>query len=239
MTTDDPQGVRLAKRVAALAGCSRREAELLIEGGAVRVDGTVTLLPQARVLPAQEVGIEPGARPVAVAPITLLLHKPAGLRGEDAAALLVPANQFAPSDDPRRAASLRRQLVGQRTFTPLDAAASGLMIYTQEWRVERKLREDAAFIEHELMVDVAGDVAPAVLAGLKRLQSTRVSISRQAADGTGLRFAVKGLQPGQVEAACARAGLQIQAMRRIRIGPLALAGLPAGQWRLLRSDERV
>jgi len=239
MTADDPQGVRLAKRVAALAGCSRREAELLIEGGAVRVDGTVTLLPQSRVRPAQEVSVEAGARPVEVSPVTLLLHKPAGLRGEDAAALLVPANQLAPSDDPRRNAALRRQLSGQKCFTPLEPLASGLLIYTQEWRVERKLIEDAGFIEHELMVDIAGEVAPAALAGLQRLQSTRVSISRQAAGLTGLRFAVKGPKPGQIEAACQRFGLQVQAMRRIRIGPLALAGLQPGQWRMLRPDERV
>ncbi|MGA0619641.1 S4 domain-containing protein, partial [Ligilactobacillus salivarius] len=37
---EDQEGIRLAKRVAAQAGCSRREAELLIENGAVRVDGT-------------------------------------------------------------------------------------------------------------------------------------------------------------------------------------------------------
>ena len=43
------EGVRLAKRVAAAAGCSRREAELLIESGAVRVDGEPALVPQSRV----------------------------------------------------------------------------------------------------------------------------------------------------------------------------------------------
>jgi 23S rRNA pseudouridine2604 synthase len=239
MNADDAQGVRLAKRVAALASCSRRDAELLIEGGAVRVNGTVTLLPQARVLAEDEVAIESGAKPVAVPPVTLLLHKPAGLRWEDAAALLVPANQHAPSDDPRRAANLRRNLHGQKCFAPLDALASGLMIYTQEWRVERKLVEDAAYIEHELMVDVAGEVSPQALAALKKLPFARVSISRQAAGLTGLRFAMKGLQPGQVEATCARVGLSVEAIRRIRIGPLNLAALPLGQWRLLRPDERV
>ncbi|MDM0045227.1 RNA pseudouridine synthase [Variovorax dokdonensis] len=239
MNSEDPQGVRLAKRVAALAGCSRRDAELLIEGGAVRVNGNITLLPQARVLPGDDVAIEAGAKPLSVPPVTLLLHKPAGMRWEDAAALLVPANQLSPSDDPGKAATLRRHLHGQTCFTPLDALASGLMIYTQEWRVERKLTEDAAFIEHELMVDVAGEVSPQALARLKQLPFARVSISRQTPGTTGLRFAIKGLQPGQVEACCERAGLTLQAVRRIRIGPLALAALPAGQWRLLRPDERV
>lgn len=235
MTTEDPQGVRLAKRVAALAGCSRREAELLIENGAVRVAGTVTLLPQARVQPAQEVTIEAGARPVPVAAVTLLLHKPAGLHWEDAPPLLVPANLLAGAGAPPL---LPRHLNGQRCMTPLDQGAGGLLVFTQEWRVERKLREDAAFIEHEVMVDVAGPVTPKVLAQLDR-PPARVSIGRQDAARTGLRFAVKGLEPGQIARHCERAGLVIEAMKRIRIGRISLAGLPPGQWRYLRPDERV
>ncbi|MEZ0309392.1 MAG: S4 domain-containing protein, partial [Ramlibacter sp.] len=47
--------VRLAKRVAAMLPCSRREAEQYIEGGFVRVDGQVVDQPQARVADAQVV----------------------------------------------------------------------------------------------------------------------------------------------------------------------------------------
>lgn len=237
MTADEPEGVRLAKRVAGLAGCSRREAELLIENGAVRVDGAVTLLPQSRVLPAQEVSIEPGARPVAVPPVTLLLHKPAGLRLEDAAALLVPANFHATGHGAEKTL-LPRHLSGQRCMTPLDREAGGLLIFTQEWRIERKLQEDAAYIEHEVMVDVSGPVTPQQLAQLDRTPA-RVSIGRQSAASTGLRFAIKGLVPGQIAKMCERAGLAIEAMKRIRVGRVPLAGLPAGQWRYLRPDERV
>lgn len=46
------EGIRLAKRVAADTGCSRREAELLIENGAVRVDGKRIEVPESRVLAA-------------------------------------------------------------------------------------------------------------------------------------------------------------------------------------------
>jgi len=67
------------KRVAAMANVSRREAELLIENGAVRVDGQVVEVPARRVRDEQQVEIASGARPVAVEPVTLLLHKPAGI----------------------------------------------------------------------------------------------------------------------------------------------------------------
>ena len=46
------RGERLAKRVAAMLSCSRREAELYIEGGWVRVEGVVVEEPQFRATPA-------------------------------------------------------------------------------------------------------------------------------------------------------------------------------------------
>jgi 23S rRNA pseudouridine2604 synthase len=232
---DEEEGIRLAKRVAALAGCSRREAELLIENGAVRVDGAPALLPQSRVQPHQQVEIEPGARPEPVVPVTLLLHKPAGMPTDDAHQLLVAANHH----EPERAGLrfLPAHARAQRCMTPLESGASGLVVYTQEWRIERKLQEDAGILEHEVMVDVAGAVSPEQLARFER-SPARVSIGRQAPDQTGLRFAMKGPRPGQIAHLCDVAGLRIVAMRRIRIGRVPLAGLQPGQWRYLSPHER-
>ncbi|EJC0106085.1 S4 domain-containing protein, partial [Pseudomonas aeruginosa] len=42
--------IRLSKRLAELTACSRREAELYIEGGWVSVDGEVIEEPQFKVL---------------------------------------------------------------------------------------------------------------------------------------------------------------------------------------------
>ena len=53
--------VRLAKRVAEQFGCSRREAELYIEGGWVTVDGHVVEQPQHMVA-GERVELDPGAR---------------------------------------------------------------------------------------------------------------------------------------------------------------------------------
>ena len=235
MNESDAQGIRLAKRVAALAECSRREAELLIENGAVRVDGAVVLVPQARVLPTQHVAIEAGAQAVPVSPVTLLLHKPAGMATETAHRLLVAANHH----EPERAGLrfLPRHVAAQRCMTPLETEASGLVVFTQEWRIERRLQEDAALLEHELIVDVAGPVGPEALARLDRAPA-RVSVSQQAEGHTGLRFAVKGLQPGQIAQQCQCAGLRLLGIRRLRIGRVALSGLLGGQWRYLLPHER-
>lgn len=236
MTEKDAEdGIRLAKRVAALAGCSRREAELLIENGAVRVDGQPRLLPQSRVHAHQNVEIEAGARPEPVVPVTLLLHKPAGMATDHAHRLLVPGNHH----EPERAGLrfLPRHVSAQRCMTPLETGASGLLVYTQEWRVERKLQEDAGILEHEVMVDVAGPVGPETLSRFERTPA-RVSISQQAEGHTGLRFALKGARPGQIAHLCDDAALQILSMKRIRIGRVPLAGLLPSQWRYLSPQER-
>ena len=69
--------VRLSKRLAELLPCSRREAELYIEGGWVSVDGKVVEEPQFKV-DAQRVELLPGAVAAPIGFATLLLHKPAG-----------------------------------------------------------------------------------------------------------------------------------------------------------------
>lgn len=233
--TEAEEGIRLAKRVAALAGISRREAELLIENGAVRVDGEPALLPQSRVREGQRVEIESGARPQPVAPVTLLLHKPAGMAAEEAHRLLLPQTH----QDPERAGLrfLPRHVAAQRCMTPLETGASGLLVFSQEWRIERRLLEDAALLEHEIMVDVAGPVGPETLERLAR-SNARVSVGQRGEGHTGLRFALKGPRPGQVAQICDDAGLRILAMKRIRIGRVPLAGLPPSRWRYLLPSER-
>ena len=59
--------VRLAKRVAELARCSRSEAEQYIEGGWVTVDGHVVEQPQHMVA-GERVELDPGARLEAAEP---------------------------------------------------------------------------------------------------------------------------------------------------------------------------
>src|SRR3989338_1334343 len=70
-------GERLAKRIAQLVPCSRREAEQYIEGGWVRVDGVVVEEPQHRVL-HQAITLDPNASLMNLTPVTLVLHKPPG-----------------------------------------------------------------------------------------------------------------------------------------------------------------
>jgi len=53
-----------------------------------------------------------------------------------------------------------------------------------------------------------------------------------------LRFAIKGVQGGQLRDMCAQVGLDVVAIRRIRIGKIPLAKMPEGTWRYLPVGER-
>lgn len=246
--------VRLAKRLAQQLGCSRREAELYIEGGWVRVAGRVVEEPQARVQD-EPLELDPHAKAQAIEPVTLLLHKPPGVLGvapgghrqtqPDAFALLDTAHLL--PGDRSGLRPLRRHFANQHLVTPLETGASGLLVFTQDWRVQRKLVEEAALVEHEAMVDVRGPVSEEVLRRLQRsavidgraMTGPKVSVSRQTDDVTGLRMAFKGYWPGQIAQLCEQAGLVLLAIRRIRIGRVALSGLAPGQWRYLLGYERI
>jgi 23S rRNA pseudouridine2604 synthase len=235
--------IRLAKRVAELRNCSRREAEQLITGGWVRVDGIVVEEPQFRV-GEQRIEVDPKADPDQAEPVTLLLHKPTGYDtsdGDQPASQLLNATTLW-CDDASGIRPLKKHFTQLTLCVPLETDASGLVVFTQDWRVVRKLTQEAATLEHEVIVEVAGELAPN---GLKRLNRgipyqgrtpSTIKVSWQ--NETRLRVALKGARPGQIAHLCQAVGLQVLSMKRIRLGGVPLGKLPAGQWRYLRGDER-
>ena len=246
--------VRLAKRLAEMLACSRREAEQYIEGGFVTVNGVVVEEPQARVQ-NQSIVLLPGASLLALTPVTLLLHKPAGYESRDAAnasgdagiqtaAQLLTAANHSP-EDRSGIRPLKKQFSSAELLTPLATAASGLVVFSGDWRVVRKLREDARLLEHEVVVEVSGEIRPGGLERLNRidhgftyrgalLPPAKVSWQSE----KRLRFALKGEIPGQIAYLCESVGLTIEAMKRLRVGRMPLSQLQPGQWRYLMPYER-
>ncbi len=219
--------VRLAKRVAEQIPCSRREAELYIEGGYVLVDGTVVEEPGARVAAEQTVTLAPDATLLELAPVTILLNKPAGA---DALRCLTEETR---SKDARKQRFLKRDLLNLTPALPLEAAASGLFVFTQDFRVARKLVDDGAKMEQEIIVDVEGTIADNGLAQLN-LGATKVSWQNE----RRLRFAMKGPKPSQIDKMCHAVGLKATAVKRLRIGRISMGALPVGEWRYLQGYER-
>lgn len=231
--------VRLSKRVAALAGCSRSEAEQYVQGGWVRVDGVVVEEPQFKVTD-QQVVLDPDAKLEAAEPATLVLHKPAGLPAAEALALAVAANRWEGDDSGWRVH--KRHFAHQAPAMALEDAASGLLVLSQDGRVLRRLAEDAGKLEQEFIVDIEGELAPYGWARLTHGTTfagwpvAPFKVSWQSEQR--LRFAIKGVRDGLLQHLCQEVGLRALALRRIRLGRIPLGKLPPGQWRYLPPSER-
>ncbi|OGS99272.1 MAG: RNA-binding protein [Gallionellales bacterium RIFCSPLOWO2_12_FULL_59_22] len=233
--------VRLAKRLAESLPCSRREAELYISGGWVMVDGQVVEEPQFMVS-QQKIELHPEASLAPVEPATILFHLPPDSDiATNTPQQLICADTRA-ADDPSGIRLLKQHFLRLTQGIPLERNASGLLVFTQNWRVARKLKEDAATLEQEYVVEVAGEL-PAE--GLKLLDHglsfngralPPIKVSWQ--NETRLRFALKGVQPGQIAHMCQSVGLQVLSVKRLRIGRVSMSRLPPGQWRYLMPHER-
>lgn len=239
--------VRLAKRLAEQLSISRSQAEQYIEGGWVRVDGKIQDSPQHRVT-NETIELDKNATLLESEPMTILLHKPPGYEWSEgrqsASSLLDEAHRSSAHASGVRL--LKKHLKNQVCMTPLESGASGLLVFSQDFRIQRKLWEDAGLVENEVIVDVQGQVSEETLLVLNRplvrndrlILQAKVGLSKSNEKITGLRFAAKGAEPGRIAKFCEHHGLQIVGMKRIRVGRVPLADLPVGQWRFLQSHER-
>lgn len=235
--------LRLAKFLANLVPCSRSEAIKYIESGFVTVDGVVVEEPGYRVRHDQKIEFMPEAKFAAVEAVTILLHKPAGydIESDPGAALklITPENQAA--DDRSGIRFIKRHLAGLALTDPLGSQSSGLLVLTQDWRIARKLVDDAAKIEQEYIVEIAGEMLPDGLKQLNqgiRLNGKIVPVKVSWQNESRLRFALKGIHRSQIAKMCESVGLSVLAMKRIRIGRVPLSSLPVGQWRYLLGYEQ-
>ncbi len=228
--------VRLSKRLIELIHCSRSEADQYIQGGWVLVDGVVVDEPQFRVQ-EQMVELHPDAVLSPIEPMTILLHLPTDFDVNDPVAplkLIVPENRS--ENDSSGFRLLNRHFARLMPTMPLEPGATGLLAFTQDRRVVKRLVEDAAKNEQEYHVEVTGEMVENGLDKLNRnmkqngwpLPIAKVSWQNEHC----LRFALKNVRIGQFDFMCQSVGLTVVAMKRIRIGRVPMS-LQPGQWRYL------
>ncbi|MDI5985762.1 RNA pseudouridine synthase [Halomonas sp. M4R5S39] len=234
---------RLSKRLARLLPCSRREAEQYIAGAWVLVDGRIVEEPQFKV-GDQRIELAPGARAEEIPPATLLLNCPSDHDATDGAAL-ARARITAIShweQDPSGRRPLKAHFRGLAAMLPLMPGQGGLLVFTQDRGVARRLDEQVARLEQEWLVEVRGTLDEKQMEALRRGSAVP---GRRLAPGkvswqseTRLRIALKGMVPGQLEAMCTGVGLTVSSVKRLRIGGVSLGRVPTGEWRYLQPGER-
>jgi len=96
--------------------------------------------------------------------VTILLHAPVGVDAETAMASISAETLSEEHRFSKR--PLKGHFLRLTASADLQAKASGLLVFTQDWKILRKLTADAAKIEQEYVVEVEGDM---VAHGLNRL----------------------------------------------------------------------
>jgi len=244
---ENPDGPRLSKRMSELGLCSRREADEWIENGWVKVDGKVVDVLGVRVSPFAQIEIAKAAAQHQSEQVTILLNKPVGYVSgqpedghEPAMVLIKPENRWAedPSPIKFRPTHLRNLAPAGR----LDIASTGLIVFTQDGRVAKRLIGSDSEVEKEYLVRVEGKLTDEGMKllhhGLEldgvKLKPARVSWANE----NQLRFVLREGRKRQIRRMCEMVGLAVTALKRVRSGGVPLGPLPVGQWRYLRKDEK-
>ncbi len=227
--------------------CSRREADEWIASGWVRVDGKVVDVLGTRVPSHARIEVTKAATRQQSEQVTIVLHKPVGYvsgQAEDgyrpASVLITPENHWA--GDVSGTRFKPAHLRGLAPAGRLDIDSTGLIVFTQDGRVAKRLIGSDSEVEKEYLVRVEGKLDAAGMKLLQhgieldgvRLKPARVSWQNE----DQLRFVLREGRKRQIRRMCELVGLAVTGLKRVRTGSVSLGPLPVGQWRYLRRDER-
>lgn len=247
---EGPEKIRLSKLMTERGICSRREADDFIAQGLVFVDGERVQELGFKVTRDVKVELAGKAQDKQNDLVTIILNKPIGYVSaqpeppyEPAIKLLTRGNFFNSSD---RHVQLREEpihLRGLAVAGRLDIDSQGLLIFTQDGRVAKKIIGETSEVEKEYLVRVQGNLPKDQLRLLnygleldgKKLKPALVEWVNE----DQLRFVLTEGKKRQVRRMCEMVGLQVKGLKRVRIGKLKLGKLPEGQWRYLGHDELI
>ena len=242
--------MRISKLITERGLASRREADDWIAAGWVRVAGKAAELGQ-RVAANTVIDIDPRARQEQARQVTVLLNKPIGIvsgQAEDghepAITLVTVANRWSGDNSGigYHPGHLRHLAPAGR----LDIDSTGMLVFTQDGRVAKRLVGDQTRVEKEYLVRVVynkpGPFPEEDMQTLRHGLTLDGVLLRPAAvswqNEEQLRIVLREGRKRQIRRMCELVGLQVLGLKRVRIGSVPLGQLPLGQWRYLRDDER-
>lgn len=238
--------MRLAKRMAVLGICSRREADAYILKGWVKVNGIMATLKGQKVSEDDKITLSSQAQQQQNKRVTILLHKPVGYvsaqpeKGYKAAAeLITPANHW--QEDKSGIRFSDQHKFGLAPAGRLDIDSVGLLVLTQDGRIAKQLIGETSDMEKEYLVRVTGTLQENGLQLLnhglsldgKKLLPAKVSWQNE----DQLRFVLRQGKKRQIRRMCELVGLHVTGLKRIRMGKVLLGKLPPGKWRYLAPNE--
>lgn len=226
--------VTLARALSKLGALSRAQARTAVAAGRVTVGGVPFTDPDRWVDPAREQIVLDGTAVRRTVSVHLVMNKPKGVvttrsdeRGRPTVYGLLPP------------LPVRVFPVGR-----LDMESEGLLLFTNDTRLGEILTRPGKQVPktYEVSVDpaVPSDGLPALRAAQVLPDGTALRaavIVPIGGSGTRLRVTIVEGKNRQIRRLFAAHGFAVTALRRVRIGPLALGRLPAGKTRLLTAVE--
>jgi 23S rRNA pseudouridine2604 synthase len=238
--------VRLSKLMADLGICSRREADLCIEKGWVKVNGLVVDQLGSKVSRQDEITLKEEAYQWIKEKLTVIINKPVGYVSGQAEENYTPASHLLNAQNQVRnpgdgGAPSRLQLMSLAPAGRLDIDSWGLLILTQDGRVARSVISPTSKMKKEYLVWVDGPINDSVLRKLRHGLSldgkALLPAEVEHLKNNQLKFVLQEGKKRQIRRMCEMVGLQVTGLLRTRIGPIQLGQLKPQQWRYLSRKE--
>ncbi|WP_413293913.1 pseudouridine synthase [Bdellovibrio sp. HCB185ZH] len=244
--SEEKEKVRLSKLMAERGICSRREADDYISRGLVMVNGQIVDQLGTKVEPDVKITLEAQALKQQKKLVTILLNKPVGYVSAQPEPQYIPAirlitdqNQFGDSKMRLKPEHLKGIAVAGR----LDIDSQGLLLFTQDGRIAKKIINEETKLEKEYIVRVMGNLPDDKLKLLRHGLSLDGKELKPAIvewiNDDQLRFILKEGKKRQIRRMCEAVGLKVTGLKRVRIGNVRLGKLPEGKWRFLEEDESL
>ncbi len=233
-----PQTERLQKIVAARGAASRRAAEELILEGRVTVDRRVVMELGTKVDPLNA-EIRVNGRLLKQPRLTyLILNKPRGYitTASDPEGRRTVYDLLEPGATKERVYPVGR----------LDMDSEGLLLLTNDGELTNRIAHPRYRLDKEYNALVEGNPSAGALARLAhggflinggRTSPAQVMTMGHEAGGTWLKVIIHEGRKRQVRRMLEEIGHPVRRLRRVRLGPLTLAGLPAATHRPLTPEE--
>ncbi|WP_091738237.1 pseudouridine synthase [Phenylobacterium immobile] len=240
---DEAEPQRVNRWLAQNGVCSRREAEGLIAQGLVSIDGQTVEDAGRKIEQGQTLTLSDKAEQTLGQALTIMIHKPIG----------VVSSQPEPGQVPAVRLLTKSALVGKAETIPgrdnrlapvgrLDMDSRGLLILSEDGVVAKAVIGPESELEKEYLVRVQGDLTKEKINSLRHgLALDGRQLKRARVDNMGsnkLRFILTEGRNRQIRRMCELVDLTVIDLLRVRVGPILLADLPEGRWRVLTADER-
>lgn len=242
LNTNSPLRERLHKVIAASGLCSRREAELLISAGRVSVNGKKINKMGVKVTPKDRVAVDGKDISEKSAPVTLALHKPAGV-------LTSKKDPFHPETVMDL---LPEEFQHLNPIGRLDKESEGLLLFTSDGALLEHLTHPRYGHIKTYQVLVQGQVTaddieklrvgPLYLDNykLKPMEAKILSEDESRLTGKTYTWVEMKLSEGrkrQIRRVMELLGFPVKRLIRIAIGKVELGELKPGELRTLTSTE--